>query len=386
MFEIDYISIDEFTGENLKSYAYFLSHCHTDHMKGLASSEFETALQKNNAFIYMSAVSKSIIEKMYSWLIKYIKELNIEGKNYVDIPSIDTTITVTLIPAGHCPGSVMFLFEAGENVLYTGDIRIRVNELKKYKELYDSLGNVKRIDHIYLDTTFFNKMFEHFPLRKQSTSELLACMENWLNSDMKNIINIDTPANYGSEYILIDVYKKFNLPIHVDKMRYELYRCYPEMDKVVTLNNFTRIHYLCSCPKTSFLTTRLTAMRWRYWKPTKAIIQYSGSNLAYIAFSGHSSYTEIMDILKFLKPLKIFASVAPSDRKQAIEELITQTLAEIHALETDVESEESEEFQHKLCWTAETEERSSLNPSQKNVDLDDSFKILDSPKSKKKKY
>lgn len=309
-----------------------------------------------------------------------------EGKNYVHIPSLDNTITVTLIPAGHCPGSVMFLFESGENVLYTGDIRIRVNELKKYKELYDSLGNVKRIDHIYLDTTFFNKMFEHFPLREQSTSELLACIENWLNSDPKNMINIDTPANYGSEYILIDVYKKFNLPIHVDKMRYELYRCYPEMDKVVTLNNFTRIHYMCSCQKKSFSTIRLTAMRWRYWKPTKAIIEYTGINFAYIAFSGHSSYTEIMDILKFLKPLKISACVAPSDRKQAVEELITQTLAEIHDLKTDIESEESEEFQHKLCWTAETEECSSLNPSQKNIDLDDSFKILDSPKSKKKKY
>lgn len=385
MTEIDYISIDEFRGENLKSYAYFLSHCHTDHMRGLSEREFETALQKNNAFLYMSAVSKSIIENMYPWLTRFIKELHMLGKNYIHIPNIENTVAVTLIPAGHCPGSVMFLFEAGENLLYTGDIRIRVNELKKYKELYDVLGNVKRIDHIYLDTTFFDKTFENFPLREQSTSELLSCMADWLNNDSENMVDISTPANYGSEYILIDIYKKFNVPIHVDLKRYELYTCYPEMDKVVTLNNnITKIHYKCSCPKNSCLTIRLTAFRWRHWKPSDEIIQHTQFNTKYIAFSAHSSYTEIMNILKFLKPLKISACVAPPEMKQKIEELITLTLAELHTIKSDAESEGSDEFQNKLCWTSETEERSSPTSSQEN--LDDSFKILDSPKFKKKKY
>lgn len=33
--EIEHISIDNFTGINLNSKLFFLSHCHTDHMKGL---------------------------------------------------------------------------------------------------------------------------------------------------------------------------------------------------------------------------------------------------------------------------------------------------------------------------------------------------------------
>lgn len=33
-------------------------------------------------------------------------------------------VVVTAIPAGHCPGSVMFLFEQGDKkILYTGDFR-----------------------------------------------------------------------------------------------------------------------------------------------------------------------------------------------------------------------------------------------------------------------
>lgn len=35
-----------------------------------------------------------------------------------------TCFSVTAIPAGHCPGSVMFLFEQNfKHVLYTGDFR-----------------------------------------------------------------------------------------------------------------------------------------------------------------------------------------------------------------------------------------------------------------------
>lgn len=38
------------------------------------------------------------------------------------------TIRVTLFDANHCPGSVMFLIEGdGKAILYTGDIRGKVN-------------------------------------------------------------------------------------------------------------------------------------------------------------------------------------------------------------------------------------------------------------------
>lgn len=36
---------------------------------------------------------------------------------------VDEYFTVTAIPAGHCPGSIMLLFEYKKRVLYTGDFR-----------------------------------------------------------------------------------------------------------------------------------------------------------------------------------------------------------------------------------------------------------------------
>lgn len=36
-----------------------------------------------------------------------------------------SNLTVTAIPAAHCPGSVMFLFEQDDQkILYTGDFRL----------------------------------------------------------------------------------------------------------------------------------------------------------------------------------------------------------------------------------------------------------------------
>lgn len=44
--------------------------------------------------------------------------------NFQDNSNESRRITVTTIPAAHCPGSVMFLFEEKNlKILYTGDFR-----------------------------------------------------------------------------------------------------------------------------------------------------------------------------------------------------------------------------------------------------------------------
>jgi DNA cross-link repair 1C protein len=55
--EFPHISIDCFDGANLKSKLFFLSHCHMDHMKGLADG-FANVL-------YTSPISTVIVRKKF---------------------------------------------------------------------------------------------------------------------------------------------------------------------------------------------------------------------------------------------------------------------------------------------------------------------------------
>ncbi|POI23113.1 hypothetical protein CIB84_013139 [Bambusicola thoracicus] len=124
--EYPQLSIDRFDHDNLRARAYFLSHCHKE---------------KSTSSI------RSSVKIMLTPLLQ--KE----------------DIEVTLLPAGHCPGSVMFLFQ-GENgtVLYTGDFRLAKGEAARM-ELLHSGTRVKDIQSVYLDTTFCDPRFYNIPSR-----------------------------------------------------------------------------------------------------------------------------------------------------------------------------------------------------------------------------
>ncbi len=71
MTEFPSISVDRFDNENQKSSAFFLSHCHMDHMIGL-----DNGLPGP---LYLSPISSVIIRKQFPQ-IKEIVELKENGK------------------------------------------------------------------------------------------------------------------------------------------------------------------------------------------------------------------------------------------------------------------------------------------------------------------
>lgn len=146
---IENVSVDRFTESNWQSNVFFLSHCHMDHMVGLNTI---TPDQQLPGPLYLSEVSQIIIRRRYpaikdliplrlggklnAWVIVFV--LYMRYKYIVDciyftkIETIPVTvdadkcdrISVTAIPAGHCPGSIMLLFEKDDiRILYTGDFR-----------------------------------------------------------------------------------------------------------------------------------------------------------------------------------------------------------------------------------------------------------------------
>uniref|UniRef100_A0A8D2L8R9 5' exonuclease Apollo n=1 Tax=Varanus komodoensis TaxID=61221 RepID=A0A8D2L8R9_VARKO len=93
---------------------FFLSHMHSDHTVGLSSTW--------NQPIYCSPVTGQILHLRLKVAEQWIRPLEVGESHVLALDAVGReTMTVTLIDANHCPGSVMFLFEGYFGViLYTG--------------------------------------------------------------------------------------------------------------------------------------------------------------------------------------------------------------------------------------------------------------------------
>lgn len=142
------LGVDKF---NTPAKVFLLTHCHSDHLNGLKNKSF-------GSIVYSSETTKKLLslDPSAKHVLPYIKGV---GFNKPFIVSLDEgDITVTLIPAYHCPGASMFLIEGEyKSVIYTGDIRAEtwwVDSLPKNPYLYPYTTGIKVLDTIYLDTTF----------------------------------------------------------------------------------------------------------------------------------------------------------------------------------------------------------------------------------------
>ena len=93
------------------------------------------------------------------------------------------TLTVTLIPAGHCPCSVMFLLVSKEkSVLFTGNFRWQFGHTKRINHLFDDLQEaaVRNFDIIYIDTTFCKTDSNFIRCTESCLSAIFQAVSAWL--------------------------------------------------------------------------------------------------------------------------------------------------------------------------------------------------------------
>lgn len=167
------IAVDNFEKSGMKF--YFLSHCHSDHLRGIAKLLTDSPL-------YATPISAFIIKRKYPQV--EVRELEIgKGKNFDVKNSNGTTksFVVTPLSAGHCLGACMFLFQVeGMDILYTGDFRISVNDAKRMRPLQEIVdyGNLV----LYLDSTFMSPIYQKFPKLDQSIKKITEIAENHLKA------------------------------------------------------------------------------------------------------------------------------------------------------------------------------------------------------------
>ncbi|KAK2746878.1 hypothetical protein FQN55_005364 [Onygenales sp. PD_40] len=172
--------------------AYFLSHFHSDHYIGLTSSW-------RHGQIYCSRVTGNLVRQQLKVDPRWITD--IEFDKTFDIPETGG-VKVTMLPANHCPGSSLFLFEKfignGPNsktqrILHCGDFRAcpaHVQHSLLRPDTVDSLTGTlrqQRIDVCYLDTTYLNPKYA-FPAQEDVVT---AC------ADICESLNNPQPADSG---------------------------------------------------------------------------------------------------------------------------------------------------------------------------------------------
>ncbi|GJC80228.1 DNA cross-link repair protein pso2/snm1 [Colletotrichum liriopes] len=164
-----YICVDAFRYGAVKGCsAYFLSHFHSDHYIGLTANW-------THGPIYCSKVTGDLVKMQLRVAAHWVRPL--EFDETVDVPGTEG-VTVTMIPANHCPGSSLFLFEKSmgkgpsakkQRILHCGDFRAcpaQVGHSLLKPEVQDSIsGKVKqqKIDVCYLDTTYLNPRYSFPP-------------------------------------------------------------------------------------------------------------------------------------------------------------------------------------------------------------------------------
>ncbi|TRX97887.1 hypothetical protein FHL15_001097 [Xylaria flabelliformis] len=139
------------------------------------TSAFSLTANWSHGPIYCSKVTGSLVKNQLRTASKYVKELEFEET--VEVPGTEG-VTVTMLPANHCPGSSLFLFEKkmgkGPNprtqrILHCGDFRAcpaQVAHPLLKPETVDTIsGKVKqqKIDICYLDTTYLNPRYSFPP-------------------------------------------------------------------------------------------------------------------------------------------------------------------------------------------------------------------------------
>ncbi|QGA21046.1 hypothetical protein EYB26_008756 [Talaromyces marneffei] len=228
-----FITVDAFRyGAVEGCQAYFLSHFHSDHYGGLTGSW-------SHGPIYCSRVTGNLVRQQLKVDPKYVVDLEFEKKT--EVPNTKG-VYVTMLPANHCPGSSLFLFEKImdngriHRVLHCGDFRAcpaHVQHPLLKPDILDAKSGQsrqQRLDVCYLDTTYLNPKYS-FPPQADVISacadmcvrlsneqgdrnevlelhkhEKADAMAKFLSSKEKEPISTSTPTSRGRLLVVIGTY------------------------------------------------------------------------------------------------------------------------------------------------------------------------------------
>ena len=238
------------------------------------------------------------------------------------------TLTVNLIPAGHCPGSVMFLvLSKDKSVLSTCNFRWQVDHAKRINNLFDNLQEaaVHNFDNtsIYIGTTFCKTDSNLIPCRESCLSAIFQVVSAWLCAFQNNVVHFCNKICYGYEILMKELAFRFNSKVHVSLCQYQLYKSVPSIQNWLTVDGeSTKIHFCkpssayvnlklpCKpgIPRSEVLTIFPTALLFtKHETMPGRLVKAVSERTIRCCYSSHSSTDEISDFLSSLQ----FESITP---------------------------------------------------------------------------
>lgn len=373
---------------------FFLTHLHGDHIVGLSSSWQHK--------IYCSEVTGKLLVERYDIDASLISPLETGCSHilYIDSDQIEQ-MSVTVINAHHCPGSVMFFFEGYfGKILYTGDFRFD-------SEMKDDplMGNLLHADTLYLDNTY-NSPKCVFPSREESFKQMMEIIQS--HEDFHIKIGL---RNLGKEDLLVKIAVDLNEWIKVPPSFFQLAELLDLPDVFITGETDARIEVV-----PFYSISNKNTKRWNKECPTIALLPtslYTGlemspfcnqENVYIVPYSDHSSFDELIEFVKFIKPGCIYPIVCGETRGpfgSSISDRANISVFEPYLCNKQGRNNEIPESVKRWMYGKRTAlkpakvlnkkpftlaRKRSLQNSKRGVHFDDSMEEFSEPKKKKTKY
>lgn len=334
---------------------YFLTHFHSDHYGGITK-------QWNEGTIYCSVPTANLVHQQLGVEKRFLHPLPLNTPTV--IASKDKPITVTLLDANHCPGAIMFLFIVGnKRILHVGDFRWNQSVMMAMPQLR-AFSNMKpRLDILFLDTTYCHPKYT-LPAQDAAIAAAIQAVKEEMSAAKMmgtKLLLLFGSYTIGKERIYLSVAEYLQTKVYVDKRRFRILSAleWPKerMKMFTTVKsesylwvvplghiNFKKMpeylddgnkHKAFSKPYGRVVGFRPTG--WSYstvkksskpvsTSPTKEKLISSKNSGRYsvhgVPYSEHSSFPELVDCLRSLKPKKIITTVSVSKSEEQCQMLL----------------------------------------------------------------
>ncbi|UJR27594.1 hypothetical protein I4U23_008875 [Adineta vaga] len=370
LIEYPWISVDSFKQHNCQtSCVFFISHIHTDHLRGLDESIFSEYINNNRSIrIYCSDATRYFLSKLsaYKHLAHFYSVLNVDQPFTIQNPiDENSSVTVTCFGSGHCPGSLMLFFEGSYGtVLYTGDFRLYSHQSNRHRIILSK----KRIDTLYIDMTFFEPSIRQLPEREHACQKLIHFIQQYND----RCFYLKTSARVGYEYIYISLYQHFGIPIHVNSEQYHLYNCLPQVQQALTIDGQrTRLHACWPrCSHTNLSVKIVLSVLWftlqQQQQFQSPLVQIT-TDYYRLCYSLHSSYNEICTFIKQISPTRVYPIALPN---QVTPDRFQELLKQLGISQTPIKPFAPNTTEQQIKRRYRTMENSNINDEDNNDELD----------------